>query len=290
MDLTASRLPRHVAIIMDGNGRWAQGRGLLRTAGHDAGARTIRTITTECARLKLERLTLYAFSHENWKRPKVEIAFLMKLLRRFLVDERPTLERNNVRLTAIGRLDDLPATARRELDRTIELSAGNSGLNLCLALSYGGRAEIVDACRALARRVAAGTLDPRDIDEAALSAALYQPGRDPDLLIRTAGELRVSNFLLWQISYAELYVTSACWPEFGVAELHAAFTDYATRKRTYGGLVDGAAPDVAEPDEPTLPAERASPGTPPSAHSSALPSAPEAAARRAPLSRGSPGR
>jgi len=241
MDLPAARLPRHIAIIMDGNGRWAQGRGLLRTAGHDAGARTIRTITTECARLKLQQLTLYAFSHENWKRPKIEINFLMKLLMRFLVDERPTLAENNVRLTAIGRLDDLPASARHELDRTIELSAGNTGLNLCLALSYGGRAEIVDACRTLAARVAAGTLAPQDIDEAAISAALYQPGRDPDLLIRTAGELRVSNFLLWQISYAELFVTRACWPEFGVAELHAAITDFATRKRTYGGLVDAAA-------------------------------------------------
>ncbi len=236
------RLPRHLAIIMDGNGRWAQQRRLERQAGHESGAGTIRTITTECARLGLERLTLYAFSHENWKRPKYEVAFLMKLLARFLVAERPTLMDNDVRLTAIGRLDDLPAAARRELDRTVALTAGNRGLNLCLALSYGGRAELVDACRALARAVAEGRLRPEEIDEERISAALYQPGRDPDLLVRTAGEMRVSNFLLWQISYAELYVTPACWPEFGVDELHRAFADYAGRVRKYGGLVDPAAP------------------------------------------------
>ncbi len=241
-DVPRSKLPRHLAIIMDGNGRWAQGRGLARTSGHDAGARTIRTITTECARLGLEQLTLYAFSHENWKRPQAEIGFLMRLLKRFLIDERPTLAKNNVRLTAIGRLDDLPAAARRELDKTIALSAAHTGLNLCLALSYGGRAEIVDACRRLAEAVAAGALRPADIDEDAISAALYQPGRDPDLLIRTAGEMRVSNFLLWQISYAEIHVTSACWPEFGVEELRAAFHDFATRTRKFGGLVDRADP------------------------------------------------
>jgi undecaprenyl diphosphate synthase len=241
-DIPRSKLPRHLAIIMDGNGRWAQGRGLARTSGHNEGARTIRTITTECARLGLDQLTLYAFSHENWKRPAAEINFLMRLLKRFLIDERPTLEKNDVRLTAIGRLDDLPAAARRELDKTMSLSAGNSGLNLCLALSYGGRAEIVDACRKLAREVAAGRLDPRDIDEDAISAALYQPGRNPDLLIRTAGEMRVSNFLLWQISYTELYVSPACWPEFGVDELHAALHDFATRTRKFGGLVDRTDP------------------------------------------------
>ncbi|HZL99686.1 MAG TPA: polyprenyl diphosphate synthase [Planctomycetota bacterium] len=242
-ELPRAKLPRHLAIIMDGNGRWAQTHGLARTGGHEAGARTIRAITTECARLGLERLTLYAFSHENWKRPRAEVAFLMRLLRKFLVGERPTLAKNNVRLTAIGRLDDLPAAVRKELDRSIELSAGNTGLNLCLALSYGGRAEIVDACRRLARLAAAGRLDPAAIDEARFARELYQPGHDPDLLIRTAGEMRVSNFLLWQISYAELYVTSACWPEFDVPELHKAFQDFATRTRKYGGLVD--APDPA---------------------------------------------
>jgi len=236
------KLPRHLAIIMDGNGRWAQRHRLARTGGHEAGARTIRTITTECARLGLERLTLYAFSHENWKRPRTEVAFLMRLLKKFLIGERPTLAENNVRLTAIGRLDDLPAPVRKELDRTIELSAANTGLNLCLALSYGGRAEIVDACRRLARLAGKGVLDPADIDEARFARELYQPGHDPDLLIRTAGEMRVSNFLLWQISYAELYVTTACWPEFDVAELHKAFHDFATRTRKYGGLVDASDP------------------------------------------------
>jgi undecaprenyl diphosphate synthase len=246
-DLARERLPRHVAIIMDGNGRWAQRQGLVRTAGHEAGARSIRTITTECARLGLERLTLYAFSHENWRRPRAEVAFLMRLLKKFLVGERPTLVQNRVRLTAIGRLDDLPDAARRELDRSIELTAGFEGLNLCLALSYGGRAEIVDACRALARAVAAGRLRPEDIDEAALAARLYQPGRDPDLLVRAAGELRVSNFLLWQISYSELHVTSACWPEFGVEELHAALHAYAGRTRKFGGLVDVVDPESLQP-------------------------------------------
>ncbi len=247
LDVPRDRLPRHVAIIMDGNGRWAQRQGLLRTAGHEAGARSIRTVTTECARLGLERLTLYAFSHENWRRPRAEVAFLMRLLKRFLVQERPTLLENQVRLTAIGRLDDLPASARRELDRTLELTAGHRGLNLCLALSYGGRAEIVDACRALAREVAEGTLEPEDIDEQAVARCLYQPGRDPDLLVRTAGELRVSNFLLWQISYSELHVTPACWPEFGVAELHEALRSYATRTRKYGGLVDVLDPEALQP-------------------------------------------
>ena len=237
-DIPRDKLPRHLAIIMDGNGRWAQKQGLLRTAGHEAGARTIRTVTTECARLGLAQLTLYAFSNENWKRPKHEIAFLMRLLKRFLVDERPTLMDSNVRLTAIGRLGDLPDDARAELERTVALSAGNGGLNLCLALSYGGRAEIVDACRRIASEVRAGTLSPDAIDEQALSARMYQPGRDPDLLVRTAGELRVSNFLLWQISYAELHVTPACWPEFDLAELDAALRAYATRTRKYGGLVD----------------------------------------------------
>ena len=238
LDVPREKLPRHVAIIMDGNGRWAQQRGLKRTAGHDEGASTIRAITTECARLGLERLTLYAFSLENWKRPKFEIEYLMRLLKRFVIDERPTLVENDVKLTAIGRLDQITKGARTELDKTIELSSGHKGLNLCLALSYGGRAEIVDAAKALAARVARGEMSVEDIDEDAISANLYQPGRDPDLLIRTAGEMRVSNFLLWQISYAELFVTDLCWPEFSVDALHEAFASYANRTRKYGGLVD----------------------------------------------------
>ncbi len=236
--LDPAKLPRHLAIIMDGNGRWAEKQGFARTRGHERGADTIRTITTECAKLHLEQLTLYAFSHENWKRPRTEISFLMRLLRKFLVRERPTMMDNNVRLTAIGRLDDLPGAAREELNRSIEMTAGNDGLNLCLALSYGGRAEIVDAVRGMAREVAAGTLAAKDIDEESISARLYQPGRDPDLLVRTAGEHRISNFLLWQVSYAEIFVTEACWPEFTIEELHAALSDFGGRTRKYGGLVD----------------------------------------------------
>ncbi|MCB9897613.1 MAG: di-trans,poly-cis-decaprenylcistransferase [Planctomycetes bacterium] len=239
-DLDPAKLPRHLAIIMDGNGRWAQRQGLVRTSGHERGADTIRLITTECAKRGLEQLTLYAFSAENWKRPRAEIQFLMRLLKKFLIRERPTLMENDVRLTAIGRLDDLPGPARAELDRSMQLTAGNGGLNLCLALSYGGRAEIVDAARALAREVAAGRMRPDDIDEESIAQRLYQPGPDPDLLVRTAGEMRVSNFLLWQVSYAEIYVTDACWPEFDLVELHKAFAAYAGRTRKYGGLVDPA--------------------------------------------------
>lgn len=244
-DIDPAKLPRHLAIIMDGNGRWAQGRGLIRTSGHERGADSIRTITTECARLGLQQLTLYAFSHENWKRPRAEIGFLMRLLRKFLINERPTLMDNDVRLTAIGRLDDLPDNARAELDKTIEMTAGNRGLNLCLALSYGGRAELVDAMRAIAERVARGELSPDQLDEQLIADNLYQPGPDPDLLVRTAGEMRVSNFLLWQVSYAEIYVTQACWPEFDVAELHKALQSYAGRTRKYGGLVDPTPETVA---------------------------------------------
>jgi len=243
--IAPEKLPRHVAIIMDGNGRWAQRRKLVRTSGHEQGADSIRTITTECARLGLDQLTLYAFSAENWKRPKAEVAFLMQLLKRFLVRERPTMMDNNVRLTAIGRLDDLPGGARTELERSIEMTAGNGGLNLCLALAYGGRAELVDAMRVIGARIALGELRPDQIDEELVSQHLYQPGPHPDLLIRTAGEMRVSNFLLWQISYAEIYVTERCWPEFGVEALHEALADYAGRTRKYGGLVDPVKPQAA---------------------------------------------
>lgn len=230
-------LPRHVAIIMDGNGRWAERQGLRRVKGHEAGIRSIREITEECARLGLERLTLYSFSMENWKRPRPEVLFLMKLLKSYLVDERPTLVKNDVRLTAIGHLDDLPRVVRRELDKTIAMSAGHRGLNLCLALSYGGRAELVDAMRTLAERVRAGRLRPEQIDEETVAGALYQPGPDPDLLIRTAGEFRVSNFLLWQISYAEFVVSDVCWPEFRIEHLHDALSRFSGRVRKFGGLV-----------------------------------------------------
>lgn len=233
-------LPRHLAVIMDGNGRWARARGRPRTFGHRMGARTTRVITEECAQLGIERLTLYAFSAENWKRPQNEIDYLMKLLARFLVRERPTIRKNNIRLQAIGRLDALSPAVRARLAETIEISARNTGLTLCLALNYGGRAEIVDAARALARDAVAGSLDLDAIDEDAISARLYAgPGvPDPDVLIRTGGDWRVSNFLLWQISYAEIFVTETAWPEFRPPELHRILRAFGSRERRFGGLVE----------------------------------------------------
>ncbi len=240
--------PAHLAIIMDGNGRWAERQGLRRIFGHREGIHSVREITTQCARMGVESLTLYAFSHENWKRPQPEIRYLMSLLKRFLVEERPTLMDNRVRLRAIGRLEQLPAGAMRELKRTEELTAGNAGMLLRLALSYGGRTEIADAVRQIAMDARAGALDPASIDEETLRAYLYDPETpDPDLLIRTAGEMRVSNFLLWQISYSELYVSSVCWPEFRKPALMEALAAYAGRRRKFGGLVSDAAPPANEP-------------------------------------------
>jgi undecaprenyl diphosphate synthase len=240
MDLDPEKLPRHVAIIMDGNGRWAEARGWKRIRGHEEGTGSIRAITEECARLGIERLTLYSFSLENWRRPRPEVLFLMRLLKNYLVGERDTLKKNDVRLTAIGRLDDLPRPVRRELEKTRELTAGHKGLNLCLALSYGGRAELVDAMRSIAKDVRAGKLAPEAIDESTIAKRLYQPGLDPDLVIRTAGELRVSNFLLWQISYSEIVISERCWPEFRIPELHEALREYARRTRKFGGLASQA--------------------------------------------------
>jgi undecaprenyl diphosphate synthase len=234
----ANELPRHVAIIMDGNGRWAEARRLPRTRGHAEGVESVRTVTRACARRKLDQLTLYAFSEENWKRPKREVALLMRLLRRFLVRERGEIMENRIRLEAIGRLEKLPSDVMRELDKTRRLSEGNDGMVLCLALSYGGRQEIVDAMRTIARRVAAGELAPDAITQDVITAHLYQENMPPlDLLVRTAGELRVSNFLLWQVSYAELHVTPTCWPEFREESLEEAFASYARRVRKFGGLV-----------------------------------------------------
>ncbi|HKD99688.1 MAG TPA: polyprenyl diphosphate synthase [Planctomycetota bacterium] len=229
--------PAHVAIIMDGNGRWAQRQGLLRVAGHRRGIESVRRVTEECARVGVSSLTLYAFSVENWKRPKSEIRVLMNLLRRFLIDERPTLRENRIRLTSIGRIGDLPPEVVAELRESERMSAAFDGMVLRLALSYGGRAEIADAVKRIAREVAAGRLSPEAIDEETVRAFLYDPVLpDPDLLIRTAGEMRFSNFLLWQASYAELYVTPVCWPEFREAELHQAFAEYRRRVRKFGGL------------------------------------------------------
>lgn len=237
LGLSREQLPRHIAIIMDGNGRWAKQRGLPRIAGHEQGAQTVHRIVTHCARLRIEALTLYSFSTENWKRPRAEVDFLMELYARYLVAERATILDNNVRFLHVGRREGLPEVVLREMDETIRLSRANSGLKLCLALNYGSRDEIVDAVRRIAREVEQGRRRVEEIDEAAVSGALYTAGLpDPDLLIRTANERRVSNFLLWQISYAELYVCAALWPDFTEGDLNAAVRDFAGRERRFGGV------------------------------------------------------
>ena len=228
------RLPRHIAIIMDGNGRWAKNRHLPRVSGHRAGVTSVRTTVTTCAQLDLEALTLYAFSVENWKRPRSEVETLWRLLRVYLRAELPTMMKHGIRFAAIGRLDALPPIVRAELDDVIRKTQKNQGLRLNLAINYGGRAEIVDAVKSLVEEARQGRAE---IDEAAISARLYTAGLpDPDLLIRTSGEMRVSNFLLWQIAYAELYVTHTLWPDFTRTELLEAILDYQRRDRRFGGL------------------------------------------------------
>lgn len=230
--------PRHLAVIMDGNGRWAEQRGMRRVFGHREGIASVREITTECARMGIESLTLYSFSVENWKRPPTEVRYLMRLLRRFLIKERKTLMDNEVRLRAIGRVEDLPKVALEELRNTEKLTAGNPGMLLRLALSYGSRTEIADALRNVVEDARKGALAPEDVDEETLRSYLYDPDTpDPDLLIRTAGEMRLSNFLLWQISYSELYVSDVCWPDFRKAELVKALRSYGSRQRKFGGLL-----------------------------------------------------
>ncbi len=228
------RLPAHIAIIMDGNGRWAKRRNLPRVAGHKSGIQPVRTTVDTCARLGLKALTLYAFSVENWKRPLAEVETLWRLLRVYLRSELDEMKRHQIRFTAIGRLDGLPDFVRQELDMTISATASNRGLQLNLAINYGGRAELVDAVKALLRDAQRFDVP---IDEEAISARLYTAGMpDPDLLIRTSGEMRVSNFLLWQIAYAELYVTETLWPDFNRAELLRAILEYQKRDRRFGGL------------------------------------------------------
>jgi undecaprenyl diphosphate synthase len=235
--LEPARLPQHVAIIMDGNGRWAQQRGLLRIEGHQRGVQSVRATIEECCRLGIGQLTLYCLSIENWKRPQLELDFLMTLLRKYLVIERSEIMEQNIRFTTIGRREGLPAQVLREIDESVRVSQANTGMVLCLAINYGGRTELVDAVRTLADQVRQGMLDPEAIDEDTISDALNTAGMpDPDLLIRTAGEMRVSNFLLWQISYAELWVTDKCWPEFDRDELHQALRAFAARERRFGGL------------------------------------------------------
>ncbi len=236
-DVPREKLPRHIAIIMDGNGRWARQQGLPRIEGHRAGATSVRRVTEECARLGIEQITLYCLSSENWKRPAGELDFLLQLLQQYLVEERPRIMEHNIRVRWIGRREGLPEDAVRALDETVRLSAANTGLCVCLAINYGGRAELVDAVRRIAGEVRQGGLDPAAIDEEILAARLYTVGMpEPDLLVRTAGEMRISNFLLWQISYAEIWVTEVCWPDFDEAQLHAALRSYASRDRRFGGL------------------------------------------------------
>jgi undecaprenyl diphosphate synthase len=235
--LDPARLPRHIAIIMDGNGRWAASQGKPRSEGHERGAHSVDVITEECCRLGIGQLTLYCLSSENWKRPKLEIDFLMALLKQYLLAEREKIQRQNIRFTVIGRRSGLPDEVIAEIEENERLTQHNTGLTLCLAINYGSRGEIVDAVQALATKVARGELKPEDIDEAAISGALYTGGMpDPDLLVRTAGEMRVSNYLLWQISYAELWVTQKFWPDFDAALLHEGLRDFARRERRFGGL------------------------------------------------------
>ncbi len=236
-EVPPEKRPRHIAVIMDGNGRWAQRQGLPRIEGHRHGALSVRRTVEECVRLGIEQLTLYCLSSENWKRPQAELAFLMHLLEQYMIEERAGLVRQNIRLAVIGRREGIPVEALREMDKTIDLTRENTGLRLCLAINYGGRAELVDAVQAIARRVTAGELSPEAITEETVAAHLYTAGMpDPDLLIRTANEMRVSNYLLWQISYAELWVTDAYWPEFTEEHLRQAIRSFASRNRRFGGL------------------------------------------------------
>ncbi len=234
--LDLQKLPRHIAVIMDGNGRWAQKRHLPRVAGHSAGTQSARTTIETCARLKVEALTLYAFSVENWRRPKAEIEFLMQLLREYLRKEMPLIQKNNIRMRFLGRAEELPAGVQKDTREAMEATAGNTGMVLSVALNYGGRAEIVDAVNAMiARRRGNGEAEP--VTEEELGQNLYTADLpEPDLLIRTSGEMRVSNFLLWQIAYAEIFVTETLWPDFSRARLLEALVEFQKRERRYGGI------------------------------------------------------
>ncbi|MCA8924255.1 MAG: di-trans,poly-cis-decaprenylcistransferase [Planctomycetes bacterium] len=235
-DASLTPLPESVAIIMDGNGRWAEERGEPRFHGHEVGAESVRSVTRECARLGIKELTLYAFSTENWRRSEQEVGLLMGLLAQFLVQERDEIMDNGIVFRAIGELDQLPPAVREEYERTRDMSAQNGGMILRLALSYGSRRELLRAAQGVARlALEQGEGAVEALGEDDLRRFLYDPSmRDPDLLIRTAGEMRLSNFLLWQLSYAELYVAECCWPEFREAQLHEALRSFAARERRYG--------------------------------------------------------
>jgi undecaprenyl diphosphate synthase len=237
--LDPARLPAHVAIIMDGNGRWAARRSLPRIAGHRAGADAVRRAVETAARLQLECLTLYAFSTENWKRPRLEIRALMDLLMEFLRKELKALRDNNIRFRLIGRSDGLHISVLEQIRRAELATMQNTGLQLNIAINYGGRTELVDAMRRIAGEVAAGRLRPEEIGEATIEAKLYTHMLpDPDLLVRTSGETRISNFLLWQIAYSEIYITQTLWPDFDERALLAALIEYQQRDRRFGGVIE----------------------------------------------------
>jgi len=237
LGLCRVRLAKHIAIIMDGNGRWAQQRGFPRIEGHRNGVHSVRAIVEECSRLGLEQLTLYCFSSENWKRPKLELSLLMKLLRHYLIEERRRIQEQGLRFRVIGKIDELDPSIQKEIAITEEVSADNTGMMLCLAVNYGARMEITDAVQEIARKVQRGELSPDSISEATVADHLMTRGMpDPDLLIRTASEYRISNYLLWQISYSELWITDDFWPDFREPHLHRALQDYAARDRRFGGL------------------------------------------------------
>jgi undecaprenyl diphosphate synthase len=247
--LRSDALPRHVAIIMDGNGRWAERRGLSRVEGHHAGLESVRAVVRAAHELGVRVLTLYAFSSENWNRPKAEVDALMTLLERYIDSEIDEVDRNGIRVRVMGRLEEVPARVREKLAQAVERTRANDEMTLCFALSYGGRQEIVDAARALARAVEAGKLSADAIDEKAFAARLYQPDLpDPDLLIRTGAERRVSNFLLWQIAYAEIWVTDVMWPDFRKGHLVDALLDFQGRERRFG-LTSAQLPGRAQEEE-----------------------------------------
>ena len=243
-DITAARLgihpdaiPRHIAIIMDGNGRWAQQRGLPRMSGHEQGGKAVQIVAQHCVDIGIEYLTLYSFSMQNWKRPDEEVGFLMHLIAAYLEGIRPNLMRDNVRLLHLGRRERLPQMMLDALDETMEITGINNGMVLGLALNYGSREEMADAARAIAQECRDGTLNPEDIDEACFADHLNTAGwRDPDLVVRTSGEMRISNFMLWQISYAEFYITETFWPDFSPEELDKAVLAYAARNRRFGDI------------------------------------------------------
>lgn len=235
--IKALPVPQHVAIIMDGNGRWAVQRGLPRVSGHREGVKTARAIVRAAHTVGIRFLTLYAFSSENWSRPFHEVSMLMGLLERSIDQELPELMANNVRLRMIGRPNGVPPSVRRGMDRAAAATAANSGMTLLMAFNYGGRDELVDACRTLVRQVQVGEIRLEEIDEVRMAQALYTKGvPDPDLLIRTSGEMRVSNFLLWQIAYTELLITPTLWPDFGPRDFHLAVAEYQRRNRRFGGV------------------------------------------------------